>query len=94
MATVDEVSLPMTSHAATISGSLRVEAPTNYRNLLLNHLQEIRHDNRIGYLTSSILPATAYYKAQKLRSLLRQEVLEALEKYCGGDHDRLTLERL
>ena len=80
-AIVDEVSLPMTSHAATISGSLRVEAPTNYRNLLLNHLQEIRHDNRIGFLTSNILPATAYYKAQKLRALLRQEVLEALEKF-------------
>ena len=80
-ATVDEVSLPMTSYAGTISGSIRVEAPTNYRNLLLNHLQEIRHDNRIGFLTSSILPATAYYKALKLRSLLRQEVLSALEKF-------------
>lgn len=80
-ATVDEVSLPLTSHAGTISGSIRVEAPTNYRNLLLNHLKEIRHDNRIGYLTSNILPATAYYKALKLRALLRQEVLAALEEF-------------
>lgn len=80
-ATVDEVSLPMTSHAATISGSIRIEAPTNYRDLLLNHLHEIRHDNRIGFLTSNILPATAYYKAQKLRALLRQEVLDALKDF-------------
>lgn len=80
-ATVDEVSIPMTSHAGTISGSIRVEAPTNYRNLLLNHLKEIRHDNRIGFLTSNILPATAYYKALKLRALLRQEVLKALENF-------------
>jgi aspartyl-tRNA(Asn)/glutamyl-tRNA(Gln) amidotransferase subunit A len=80
-ATVDEVSLPMTSHAGTISGSIRIEAPTNYRDLLLNHLQEIRHDNRIGFLTSNILPATAYYKAQKLRALLRQEVLDALQDF-------------
>ncbi|MBI3327507.1 MAG: hypothetical protein HYZ81_12500, partial [Nitrospinae bacterium] len=37
-------------------------------------------DNRIGYLTGSLLPAQVYYKAQKLRSLLRQQVLQTLEK--------------
>lgn len=79
-ASVDEVSIPLTAHAGTISGALRVEAPTNYRNLLLNRLQEIRHDNRIGFLTGSLIPAAAYYKALKLRSMLRQEVLEALQK--------------
>ena len=78
-ATVQEVSIPMTAHAATISAGLRVEAPTNYRKLVRNRLSEIAHDNRIGYLTGSLIPGTAYYKAQKLRSLLRQEVLAALE---------------
>ena len=78
-ASVEEVSIPLTSHAAAISSGLRVEAPTNYRDLVLNRLQEIGHDNRIGYLTGSLIPATVYYKAQKLRSLLRQQVLEALE---------------
>jgi aspartyl-tRNA(Asn)/glutamyl-tRNA(Gln) amidotransferase subunit A len=43
-------------------------------------LREIGHDNRIGYLTGALIPAQAYYKAQKLRSLLRQQVLEALER--------------
>ena len=79
-APVQEVSIPMTVHAGTISASIRVEAPTNYRDLVRNRLSEICHDNRIGYLTSSLLPAMAYYKAQKLRSLLRQEVLQALEQ--------------
>lgn len=79
-APVQEVSIPMTAHAGTISGSIRVEAPTNYRDLVQNRLSEIHHDNRIGYLTSSLLPAMAYYKAQKLRSLLRQQVLQALEQ--------------
>ena len=78
-ATVQEVSIPMTAHAGAISAGLRVEAPTNYRDLVRNRLSEIRHDNRIGYLTGSLIPATAYYKTQKLRSLLRQEVLAALE---------------
>ena len=78
-AIVQEVSIPMTAHAGAISGGLRIEAPTTYRKLVRNRLSEIRHDNRVGYLTGSLIPATAYYKAQKLRSLLRQEVLTALE---------------
>ena len=80
-AAVEEVSLPMTAHAGTISTAIRVEAPTNYRGLLLNHLKEIQHDNRIGFLTGHLIPGTAYYKALKLRELLRREVLDALGKY-------------
>ncbi len=78
-AQVEEVSIPMTSYANTISSVLRVEAPTNYRELIRERLQEIEHDNRIAYLTWSLTPALAYYKALKLRALLRQEVLAALD---------------
>ena len=79
-AAVKEVSIPMAAHSLAISGALRVEAPTNYRDFVKNRLQEIGHDNRIGYLLGSILPAQAFYKAQKLRSILRQQTLEALEE--------------
>ncbi len=75
---MEEVSIPMTSHANTISSILRVEAPTNYWELIRDRLQEIEHDNRISYLTWSLMPALAYYKALKLRALLRQQVLAAL----------------
>jgi len=78
-AQVDEVSIPLTRHANTISSVLRVEAPTNYRALIRERLPEIKHDNRIAYLTWSLTPALAYYKALKLRALLRQEVLAALD---------------
>jgi hypothetical protein len=77
-ATVEDVSIPLAAHAGTISGGLRVEAPRRYRTLLQSRLQEISHDNRIGYLTGALLPAQAYYKAQQLRVLLRQQVLQAL----------------
>ena len=76
---VEEVSIPLTAHANTISSILRIEAPTNYRELIRNRLQEIEHDNRISYLTWSLTPALAYYKALKLRALLRQQVLTALD---------------
>ena len=75
---VEEISIPLTSHSNTISTVLRVEAPTNYRDLIRNRLQEINHDNRIAYLTWSLTPGLAYYKALKLRALLRQQVLDAL----------------
>ena len=77
-AQVEEISIPLTSHSNTISTVLRVEAPTNYRELIRNRLQEINHDNRIAYLTWSLTPGLAYYKALKLRALLRQQVLVAL----------------
>ena len=79
-ASVEEVSIPMAAHGRTISSALRLDAPATHRELVQNRLQEISHDNRISYLTWSLLPAQAYYKAQKLRSLLRQQVLEALEQ--------------
>ena len=43
-------------------------------------MQEIAHDNRIAYLTWNLTPALAYYKAVKLRALLRQQVLAALDQ--------------
>ena len=80
-AEVEEVSIPLASHANTISSVLRVEAPTNYRELIRERLQEINHDNRISYLTWSLTPALAYYKALKLREMLRQQVLAALTQH-------------
>ena len=44
-------------------------------------LHDYGHNNRIGLLTGSILPAQAYYKAQKLRTMFRNQVHEALERY-------------
>ena len=79
-ASVEEVSVPLTHHASTLSGGLRVEAPMNYWDLVKDRLQEIGHDNRIGYLVGAILPAQAYYKTLKLRTLLRQQIMEALQR--------------
>ena len=81
-ASVDEVSLPLTKHINVIASvSLVVEPASNQRDWIRDRLGEYGHDNRIGLLTGSIMPAQAYYKVQKLRSLLRQQVLGALESY-------------
>ena len=79
-ALLEEVSIPLSIHATTISGGLRVEAPMSYRELIRHRLKEIGHDNRIGFLVGSVLPAQAFYKTQKLRSLLRHQVRETLKR--------------
>ena len=81
-AEVEEVSLPRTEYMTDISGTLiRVESASTHRAWVRDRLQDYGHDNRIGLLTGSIIPARFYYKAQKLRTLLREQVLRALEDY-------------
>ena len=82
VALVEEVSIPLAEHSTVISRTLVAVEPALYhRRWLMKRLDEYGHPNRIGLLTGSIIPASTYYKAQKLRSLLRQQVLESLRKY-------------
>ncbi len=81
-ASVEEVSIPLTKHMTEISSVLlRVNSAAAHHEWIRERLQDYGHDNRIGLLTGSIIPAQAYYKSQKLRSLLREQVLNALEEY-------------
>ena len=81
-AVVEEVSIPLTAHANSIgSVLLNTEPASNLGEWVRERLQGFGHDNRIGLLTGSIIPAQVYYKAQKLRTMLRQQVLDALERY-------------
>jgi aspartyl-tRNA(Asn)/glutamyl-tRNA(Gln) amidotransferase subunit A len=81
-ATLDEVSLPATQYASVVSSILlNVEAAANHQEWVRDCLHDYGHDNRIGLLTGSVLPAAVYDKAQKLRHLLRQQLLTALQTY-------------
>jgi aspartyl-tRNA(Asn)/glutamyl-tRNA(Gln) amidotransferase subunit A len=81
-AAVEEVSIPLARHANAVSGALlAVEPASTHREWIRERLQDYGHDNRIGLLVGSIMPAQAYYKAQKLRSLIRDQVHETLKRY-------------
>ena len=81
-ATVEDVSVPLVRHAnAIMGGALSAEAALNQRDMIRNRLGEYGHDNTIMLLAASLIPAQAYYKAQKLRELLRRQVQHALERY-------------
>ena len=81
-ATVEEVSIPLAMDAGVASAVLlAVEPALNQQDWIKENIQDYGHDVRILLLTGSLLPAQAYYKAQKLRDMLRRQVLEALQKY-------------
>ena len=86
-ATVEEVAMPVTAHCGTMGTVLiNTESAAVYHEWTRERLREFSRSNRTVLLTGSIMPAQAYYKVQKLREMLRQEMLDAL-----NDHDVLIL---
>jgi aspartyl-tRNA(Asn)/glutamyl-tRNA(Gln) amidotransferase subunit A len=80
-ASVDEVSIPLlTSAAAVTRAILAVESASLHRDWLKTRLHEYDHNVQIDFLTGAIIPAQLYYKAQKIRALIRQQVFEVLGK--------------
>ena len=81
-AEVEEVSIPLAAHANAISGTLlAVEPAVNMKDWVRERIHDFGHDNRVGLLTGSLVPAQAYLKAQKLRTMLRDDVLAAFRTY-------------
>ena len=81
-ATVEDISMPVTAHCGTMGTVLiNTESAAVYRDWTRDRLQEFSRSNRTVLLSGSIMPAQAYYKVQKLREMLRQEVLAAHSTY-------------
>jgi len=77
---VAEVSIPLlTSAAAVTRAILAVESASLHHDWLQTRLSEYDHNVQIDFLTGAIIPAQLYYKAQKIRTLIRQQVLDALQ---------------
>jgi len=80
-ATVEEVSLPLLPYAAAVTRAiLAVESASLHRDWLRTRLSEYDHNVQLDFLTGAIMPAQLYYKAQKLRELIRRQVFAALRK--------------
>ena len=80
-AEVQEVSIPLMPDSAAVSTAIIYpDAATVHRQGIEEHLSGYDHNIRVRLLAGSILPAQAHQKAQRLRHLLRQQVLEALER--------------
>jgi aspartyl-tRNA(Asn)/glutamyl-tRNA(Gln) amidotransferase subunit A len=85
-ASVGEVSLPLSTAAGAVSGTLlAVEPANNHAKWVRENIDDYGHDDRILLLTGSVIPAQHYNKALKIRELIRRQVLDVL-----GDYDALV----
>ena len=79
-APVSPVSLPIIVHGGTASKCITdLEGASVHYEGLKNRAGEYDYNSRVRLLTAILTPAQSYYKAQKIRGLLRQQLLELLE---------------
>ncbi len=80
-AEIQDASIPLIVHSAVISSAvIMVDAQAPHAQGMAEHLGEYDHNNRVRLLTGSIVPARAHQKALRLRELLRQQILAALQQ--------------
>ena len=80
-AVIQEVSIPLIIHSATISSAITMgDAAIVHHEGIRSWPDQYDHNNRVRFLAGSILPSQAYQKAVRLRHLLRQQILDALER--------------
>ena len=80
-AEVEEVAIPMMAESAAISTTLiYVDATAVHRRGLQDHPEKYDHNNRVRLLTGALIPAQAHQKASRLRHIIRQHILDALDR--------------
>ena len=78
---VRDVTIPLIVESAAIYSAVTMaDIAEAHREGIKNRLDRYDHNNRVRLLTSSILPSPVHQKALKLRHVLRQQVLDALQR--------------
>lgn len=79
-AEVRDVSVALAAQAGFITRTItHVERVSLRPHWLRQRPQDFHHNTRVSFMTANLIPAQVYYKAQKLRAMLRQQVLTLLE---------------
>ena len=80
-AVAEEVSIPLIAQSAAVSTTLiYTDATAVHRKGLEHHPEKYDYNNRVRLLTGALIPAQAHHKANRLRHMLRDQVLQALER--------------
>ena len=80
-AEVIDVSLPLAMHTGVITRTItHTERVSLHPEWLRDRPQDYHPNTRVAFTAGNLIPAQVYYKAVKLRALVRQQVLAALEK--------------
>ena len=81
-AVVDTISIPNANHAGTASRTISfVERVSIHPEWIRERPQDFHPNTRTAFLTGELIPAQAYYKAQKMRDLIRSDVFAVLQNY-------------
>ncbi len=79
-AQVKEISLPHVRHTGAIVRTItHTERVSLHPEWLRERPQDYHPNTRVAFMAGNLIPAQVYYKAQKLRAVVRQQVLSALE---------------
>jgi aspartyl-tRNA(Asn)/glutamyl-tRNA(Gln) amidotransferase subunit A len=79
-APVQDATFPLLRDGGAVSKCLTdMEGAAAHYERLKTQVAEYDHNTRVRLLTAILTPAQVYYKAQKIRTLLRQQVLELLQ---------------
>ena len=80
-AEVSEVSMPLAEKTGYITRAItHVDRVSLHPEWLRERPQDYHYNTRVHFTTANLIPAQVYYKAQKLRSMVRQQVLGLLEE--------------
>ena len=80
-ANILDISLPMIIHSAAISSTIiACDAASLNTDHIAENFDAFDHNNQIRMLMGSILPATAYQKAIKLREILRNQIMNSFKQ--------------
>ena len=81
-AEVEETSLSLAPVAGVASRIISsVERSSLHPEWLRNRPNDLHHNTRVAFTAGELVPSSVYYKAQKLRTLVRRQALEALERF-------------
>lgn len=80
-ASVQEISLPLAAQTGaivrTITSTERVSLRPEW---LRERPQDYHFNTRVAFITGNLIPAQVYYQAQKLRAIVRQQVLNLFDQ--------------
>jgi aspartyl-tRNA(Asn)/glutamyl-tRNA(Gln) amidotransferase subunit A len=81
-AKVELISIPLAPIAGVASRIISaVERSSIHPEWLREKFEDFHHNTRVAFTTGELIPSQVYYKAQKIRSLVRKQALDALDKY-------------
>ena len=80
-AEIQEISLPLTKHTGAVVRTItHTERVSLHPEWLRERPQEFHHNTRVAFMAANLIPAQVYYKAQKLRAVVRDQVLNAFKE--------------